>query len=135
MKSHHFPAQKFVLINTLVTRALKGSDKEHIEQEINHLTTAFKENGYKENHIKNIMMKARRTDRKQGTVSQDKKRISLPYIKELSKRLERILRKGEINVAFCPINTIRQMVDKGKDPIDPSSYKGVYRIPCSSEMM
>ena len=35
--SPHFPPQKIGVINTLVTRALRISDKEHIKEEIDHL--------------------------------------------------------------------------------------------------
>ena len=32
--SHHFPSQKLGVINTLITRALRISDKERMEQEM-----------------------------------------------------------------------------------------------------
>jgi hypothetical protein len=49
--SHHFPSQKLGVLNTLVTHALRISDKEHVELELNHLAKAFKRNGYTTNQI------------------------------------------------------------------------------------
>ena len=46
--SHHFPPQKIGVINTLVTKALRISDKEHIKEEIDHLEKVFGDNGYSE---------------------------------------------------------------------------------------
>jgi hypothetical protein len=43
VNSHHFPSPKLEVINTLVTRALRISDKEHVEQELDHLAQFFQE--------------------------------------------------------------------------------------------
>ena len=47
-ESYHHPAQKFGVLNTIVVRALRISDKEHLEEEISHLTSVFLGLGYKE---------------------------------------------------------------------------------------
>ena len=36
---------------------------------------------------------------------------------------------------FTPPNTIRNLVDSLKDPIEPKAYKGVYSIPCSCDKL
>ena len=36
---------------------------------------------------------------------------------------------------FTPTNTIRNLVDSVKDPIEPKAYKGVYSIPCSCDKL
>lgn len=44
--SHHFPAQKMGVLNSLATRALSISDKKSFEKEKSHLLDVFVENGY-----------------------------------------------------------------------------------------
>jgi hypothetical protein len=44
--SHHQPTQKTKLLNTLVKRVIKISDKEHLEQGLEHLSMVFERNGY-----------------------------------------------------------------------------------------
>ena len=44
--SHHFPAQKFGVLCTLVTRALRISDDNSLESEKSHLLDVFENNGY-----------------------------------------------------------------------------------------
>jgi hypothetical protein len=56
--SHHHPTQKLGVLNTLSTRAIRISDKEHLEQEKNHLKKVFMSIGYKEKEIKNAINKS-----------------------------------------------------------------------------
>ena len=57
--------------------------------------------------------------------------VSLPYIKGTTDKISKILNKHNINVAFTPANTIRQLFNSVNDPINPKHQKGVYVIPCS----
>ena len=56
--SHHHPAQKFGVLNSLAIRALRISDAEHLNEEKKHLVSTFKSIGYKENEIKRAIKKA-----------------------------------------------------------------------------
>ena len=58
-------------------------------------------------------------------------KISLPYIKGTTDKISKILNKHNINVPFTPTNTITQLFNSIKDPINPKLQKGVYVIPCS----
>lgn len=58
--SHHHPAQKFGVLNTLAIRALRISDSEHLDEEKKHLVSTFKSIGYKEQEIKKTIEKADR---------------------------------------------------------------------------
>ena len=58
-------------------------------------------------------------------------KISLPYIKGTTDKITQILNKHNINVAFTPPNTIRQLFNSVKYPINPDLQKGVYVIPSS----
>jgi hypothetical protein len=121
------------VINTLVTRALKVSDKEHLEKVIEHLSKLFKDNGYDNNQFKNIVVKTKgpRVRRNQEEIVGGGMKISLPYIKGTIDKIAKILRRRNIRVTFSPPNTIRHMVDSTKDPTRPCMYKGVYSIPFS----
>ncbi len=54
--SHHFPAQKLGVLNTLATRALRVSNENHLKEEKAHLLSVFFNNGnsrhqcWSENH-------------------------------------------------------------------------------------
>jgi hypothetical protein len=58
VESHHHPAQKTRIISTLVTCAIRISDKNHLEQEFNHLRRALLNNGYKRKQINEVIQKA-----------------------------------------------------------------------------
>ena len=49
--SHHHPAQKIGIINTLATRVLIISDKDHLKDEFKHLRGVLLSNGYKDKQI------------------------------------------------------------------------------------
>ncbi len=59
-ESHHHPAQKFGVLNTLAIRALRIFDSEHLNEEKKHLVSTFKSIGYKEQEIKRAIEKAER---------------------------------------------------------------------------
>ena len=55
---------------------------------------------------------------------------NLPSIYKRNHRLSKTLGKKGFRVLFTPHNSIRNMVDSLKDPIEPKYFKGVYSIPC-----
>ena len=57
--------------------------------------------------------------------------VVLPYIQGTTDKVAKILRKRKIRIAFSPPNSLRNMLDKAKDPIDPKHNKCVYVIPGS----
>ena len=57
--------------------------------------------------------------------------IVLPYIRGTTDKIEKILRRRNLKVCFSPPNSIRNMLDFSKDPIEPKLLQGVYAIPCS----
>ena len=56
-------------------------------------------------------------------------------MKGITDKLTKTLKRNKIQAFFTPPNTIRNMVDSLKDPINPKTYKGVYSIPCSCEKL
>ena len=56
----------------------------------------------------------------------------LPYVKNVTERVKRILQDHNIMVAVKPLNTIRSMISKPKDRLDDLKKTGViYQIPCA----
>jgi len=68
----------------------------------------------------------RRNDNEEGG-----RNINLSYIKGITEKIVKTLRKGNIKVSFFPPNTLRKMLDHAKDAINLRLQKGVYSIPCS----
>ena len=131
--SHHLPTQKVGVLNTLITRAIKISDEDHLELEIDHLTNVFQMNGYNKDQIRRVIKKSHSRSQKQNRCL-DGTSITLPYIKGTTDVIGRILPKKNIGVTFAPPNSIGRMLDTSKDPVEPLKLKGVYRFPCSCEI-
>jgi len=55
----------------------------------------------------------------------------LPYIQGTMDKITKILRKRKKRIAFSTLNSLRNMLDRAKDPIDPKHKKCTYSIPCS----
>ena len=132
--SHHHPAQKFGVLNTLAIRALRISDSEHINKEKRHLVLTFKNIGYKDHEIKKAMEKAERKLSSPKPKDQDQPqcgKVFLPYIHGVTDKIAKILRKNNIITQFSAPGTIRQSLKCVKDDIDKQQLKGVYKIDCS----
>lgn len=135
--SHHHPAQKFGVLNTLATlaiRALQISDAEHLNEEKKHLVSTFKSIGYKENEIKRAIEKVEKKMLSHEPKAQDQPqcgRVFLPYIHGVTYKIAKIPRKENINTQFSAPRTIRQGMRSVKDSIDRHQLKGVYKVDCS----
>ena len=57
--SHHHPANKHSVLSSLIHRAKTLCDRDSLAQELNFLTTVFKNNGYSQQHIQRAMNPAR----------------------------------------------------------------------------
>lgn len=127
--SNHHPAQKQGVINTLVNRAFKISDEEHISDELNHLTKALQKNGFQKKDINRVI-------RKHGHPKDrpEKEHIGLaflPYIQGCTDKISRIFEKSKIRTIFTPGNKISNSVVQIKDSTGKLQMPGVYEIPCS----
>ena len=115
--SHHFPPQKVGVINTLVTRALRILDKEHVKEEIDHLEKVFEENGYNGKQFRKIVASANKK-KKRNTIEKESdnnvQKHFLLYIKGTTDKLAKTLKRNKIQAFFTPPNTIRNMVDSLK---------------------
>ena len=132
--SHHRPAQKLGVLNTLAIRALRISDTEHINEEKRHLISTFKNIGYKDHEIKKAIKKAEKRLSSPKPKEEDQPhegRVFLPYIHGVTNKIAKILKKKIIITHFSAPGTIRQGMRSVKDVIEKHQLKGVYKIDCS----
>jgi hypothetical protein len=123
--SHHHPANKHSVLSSLIhrVRALCGQDS--LSQELDFLTTIFKQNGYNDHQIQQTMKPARQTS------EPEKKPTStayLPYINNTYGRLSRMLTKYNIKNVALPYKKIANYLPPVKDAIGLKTL-GIYRIP------
>ena len=130
-ESHHHPAQKQSVINSLVHRAFAISDRGHLRTEINHLKQALQNNGHDKKDITKIINKHTNKTTAPNTQTDDRTLTILPYVKGTTDRIGRILNKHNIRTIYKPPKKIGQILKNPKDPRPPLSSAGVYRIPCS----
>jgi hypothetical protein len=52
---HHHPSQRYEVLNTLITRALRIFDDELLMKESDHLTQVFKDNGHQGCEIERVI--------------------------------------------------------------------------------
>ena len=58
--------------------------------------------------------------------------VTIPYVKNTSESIRRILAPLGIRTSFQPTNTLRQVLVRPKDPVPKENRSGViYQIPCS----
>lgn len=129
--SHHFPAQKMGVLNTLATCALRISDKESLDGERSHLLDVFVENGYSRQLGRKAFLRASKNALIKKEPKERHPGVHLSYIQGTTDKIARILRKFDIPSTFRPLKTIRNSLRSVKDPVNPKDLKGVYLIPCS----
>ena len=98
----------------MITRALRICDIEHLDQEINHVSHVFINNGYDHGEFNKAVSNGKKPKgkriRKEKGNNGNIKRISLSYIKVMSGKLAKIMKRRNIEVAFKSPNTIGKMV-------------------------
>ena len=94
--SHHHPANKQSVLTSLIHRAKALCDEDSITQELEFLTTIFKDNGYSPQQIRWAMKPSARTPK-----TNDKPTLTayIPYTQKTYGRLSRMLAKYNIKVS------------------------------------
>jgi len=129
--SYYHPSQKSGVLNTLAVRAFRISDPDHLKEEIEHLTSVFKNLGYKEWSIKKAIRRAQDkalSKHPPEDKKEDSEKVYLPFIQGITNKIAKYLRKNNMNAQFTTCGTIRQMMRSVKDNIDRQQLKGVYKI-------
>lgn len=122
--SHHHPANLRSVVSALVNRAHRICDNEHLQVELQHVDSALASNGYSKNQRRTH----KRNPREQ--VEQLTSRAFLPYVKGVTDRIGKILKRYKIKTIFRPPQKIRQYLRSVKDNV-PLQSPGVYAVPCS----
>ena len=125
-------------IYTLATRAVRISYNEHLEDELGHLSKSLQNNGYNKKYIgrafirekDRINNKNNRRDTGNNVRDEGTTKFLLPYIQGTTNKIAKVLRKKQISTIFCPPTSLRNILDKAKDPVDSKLRKGIYSIPC-----
>ncbi|XP_011868909.1 PREDICTED: uncharacterized protein LOC105562568 [Vollenhovia emeryi] len=108
--SHHHPAQKNSVINSLVHRALSISEPAALDGKLNHLHRALTRNGYSSRNINRTIQKLTNTEpslndtRMPEAEKEKKKTVVLPHLRGTMDRISRVLSKHNIKVIFKPPN-------------------------------
>ena len=118
-RSFHPASVKASVNRTLLQRAHIICDKEHLPNELEHLNTVLKENGYKPNKRESLSK-----HNSQSAQSKDMPIAVLPYIGHTSHKIQRILREAEIKVYYLTRNKLETKLHTHKDKHDSSSQAG-----------
>ena len=131
--SHHPLAHKIAVVRTLHTRAhaLTSSAVSRTEEE-RTVSQALALNGYPARFIhRHSCRSVDSTPAAQSSTPTTS--VTIPYIKGTSEAIKRVLSPLGIRTTFRPVNTLRQLLVRPKDPVPIQDRSGViYRVPCSS---
>ena len=96
-------------MNTLITRAIRISDTEHLEAEKEHLHDVFLSNGYHAHQMRRAFAKTEKPRHlKEKKVGEHK--AFLPYIQGVTDKIAKHLKKKSIDSVFSPLNNIRKLL-------------------------
>jgi hypothetical protein len=86
--SHHHPSQNMGVLNTMTIRAARISNKDHLKEEIDHLTRVFTNIGYRNRDIKKAIDKKDKRTHAQNDQTSNLKAF-LPYIWGVTDKIEK----------------------------------------------
>ena len=84
-------------------------------------------NGYNGMEVDRVFHNVKKRRHKTKERNTTLPRITLPYIHGTTNKIANILKKKNIRVAFAPPNSLKNLLDKAKDLVDPKNHKGVYK--------
>ena len=135
--SHHPLHHKLGVVRTLLDRC-EGivTEEEDRKEERNTIKDALKVCGYPTWTMTTVQdqlnKKEERKANKKKEKDQEKNRgmVIVPYVKSLSEKVARIMKKRRISTAMKPHTTLRNLLVHPKDKLDPR--EGVYKIDCKN---
>lgn len=119
-------------MNTLITRAVRISDKHSFINEKKTLTTALVQNGYNPNAIRRAFKQQSVSQKpldKEKSTDNVKNKAFLPYVHQVTDKIGRILKKHDIHPVYSPHKKLQASLNSVKDHI-PLMVSGVYEVPC-----
>ena len=125
------------MVRTLLNRSESHvSDPTDRASEQKHIHRVLSANGYKDWALKVPNLKPKDTAPTQCQSTQPRKPsplLGLPYIQGLSEELRRIFKDHGVSTYHKPVNTLRSLLVRPKDPTDIRDKCGVvYNILCNS---
>ena len=136
--SNHPLDHKRSVVRTLLNRVnTHVSDPQDRAKEKKHVQQALSANGYKDWALK-IPNRVKEEQKKEKPPSQSEPKnsrplIGLPYIRGLSEELQRIFKDHGVSTFHKPVNTLRSLLVRPKDPTKTEDQCGVvYNVLCSS---
>jgi hypothetical protein len=136
--SHHHHSQKISVIDSLLTRALRISDKDSLSNELEHVKTVLLRNGYP-NQLISTRLRICNTRLKSGPPKTPQEpivpvpRICLPFMGNVTNQISRTLKKkGNFNSAFKPGRKIESFFNSHKDKREKRNKGVVYEINCQN---
>ena len=128
--SHHHPRILTGVIKCLKDRAVRICHKSKKKRELKHLEKVFRANDFPASMVmKSLHHVHHHTPQ---TVTDDSKKVLyLPYVRDISERIQQVCRPVGISTVFKSSNTLRQSLVRVKNRTPPEKRKGVvYEIPC-----
>ncbi|KXJ16274.1 hypothetical protein AC249_AIPGENE28261 [Exaiptasia diaphana] len=132
-ESHHAAQHKAAVVRTLFNRASShpNTDGEK-EKERQEVFRSLSLNNYPKGFIHKYKHNVSNDTKQQKEPNAKKGFAVLPYVKNITERVKRILQDHDVMVAVKPMNTIKSMISKPKDRLDDYDKTGViYQIPCA----
>ncbi|XP_055858904.1 uncharacterized protein LOC129921196 [Episyrphus balteatus] len=123
--SHHHPANLRSVVSTLFQRAQRICDSDHLSTELLLLDEVLEANGYSK---KQRSWKPFSSQEKKE--SQLDKKAFLPYVKGVTDRVGKILKRYGVKSIFLPPKKVITYLKSPKDQF-PLETPGVYAVPCS----
>ena len=130
--SHHPIEHKKGVVQILCTRAERLSlTANKKSSEVKHIFNVLNKNGYPKQVIQNHF---KALESKPNVLAEDKDdtiTVVLPYVKDVSEAMRRILARANIRTTFRPCSTLKHHLVKPKDPFSPEKKLNVvYSVPC-----
>ncbi|XP_033123982.1 uncharacterized protein LOC117122504 [Anneissia japonica] len=111
-RSFRHPSTKKGVCNTLVRRAHCISDHNSIRKEVQHVKAALKLNGY---HTRDIATPRPNPNPNRLDNIESRKSVCLPYLGQLSHRIQRIILQADVKVFHSASNKLSRTLQTHKD--------------------
>ncbi|XP_048120771.1 uncharacterized protein LOC125308359 [Alosa alosa] len=133
--SEHPTAHKLSVVRTLYDRTKVITDNHDREEEENHIKQALKACNYPNWAINKGKREVQRNNKeekkKKGSRPENLGMVTLPYVRGVTERVQRAMRKHHIITPVKPHIKLRQILVHPKDQIPPEKKCDViYEIPC-----
>ena len=127
--SNHPRCHKESCMRTLFKRIetyCNTTEAKHTEEK--RLYHTFQDNVYPRNFIRRCLRRQHRTD---DPRTNENRRVSIPYIKNIAEMTARLLQQYGLSVTYKPINTLRQKLSRTKPNCNPMNKTNViYQVSC-----